>query len=267
MTDKKSTYFIGYNISNDGQKGSMLSRLTNIYKKEGLVSLVKKLVGYTKHRIRYKMYRMEYNIYRLNYYLFNRFFNLDGRKFHYFINIYNAVKNERVIEIPFAKEYILKNEDKSILEVGNVLSHYFNVNYDIIDKYEINPLVTNVDITDFSTEKKYDLIISVSTIEHVGLDEEDKEGGKSKKALLKIIELLNNNGTAIITVPLGYNPEIDSIVMNNEINFTKKYFLKRVSILNLWKEITMHEALKHKYGLKYPAANSVAFLIYKKSEK
>lgn len=67
MTDKKSTYFIGYNISNDGQKGSMLSRLTNIYKKEGLVSLVKKLVGYTKHRIRYKMYRMEYNIYRLNY--------------------------------------------------------------------------------------------------------------------------------------------------------------------------------------------------------
>ena len=78
MTDKKSTYFIGYNISNDGQKGSKLGRLTNIYKKEGLVSLIKKLLKYTKRIIKHKL-KMKYSIYRLNYRLFNRFFKIEGK--------------------------------------------------------------------------------------------------------------------------------------------------------------------------------------------
>ena len=202
----------------------------------------------------------------MNYLMFNKFFILDGKKYHYFINIYNSVVTERVVEIPFAKEFLSKNRGKSILEIGNVLSHYFSINHEIVDKYETNHRIINVDIIDFSTEKKYDLIISISTIEHVGFDEPHKDKGKSKKAILKIIDLLNSNGTAIITVPLGYNPEIDSIILSNEVSFTKKYFLKRVSIWNLWKETTMVDALKYKYGQKYPAANSEAFLIFNKEK-
>ena len=253
MSDKKSTYFPGYNILNQKLEESKLVKLKTVYKKEGVASLIKKISTYA--------------IYRINYTIFIKFFILDGKKYRYFINIYNSVISERVIEIPFAKEFVLRNKGKSILEIGDVLSHYLNVNYDIVDKYEINPRVINVDIIDFNTEKKYDLIISVSTIEHVGFDEPHKERGKSKRAILKIIDLLNSSGTAIITVPLGYNPEIDSIIMNDEIGFTKKYFLKRVSRLNLWGETTMEDALKYKYSQKYPNANSVAFLLYKKNEK
>ena len=266
MNDKKSTYFPGYNISNQKQEASKLEKLKTVYKKEGLASLIKKIYTYIIYKISYPIFKISYPIFKINYTIFNRFFILDGKKYHYFINIYNSVKTERVVEIPFAKESLLRNRGKNILEIGNVLSHYFSFNHGVVDKYEISPGVINIDIIDFSPEKKYDLIISVSTIEHIGFDEPHKDKGKPKKALLKIFDLLNSNGTAIITVPLGYNPEIDSILVNNEISFTKKYFLKRVSILNLWKETTMEEALKYKYGQKYPAANSVAFLILYKEQ-
>ena len=260
MSDKKSIYFTGYNILNEKREESKLERLKTIYKTEGIKSLIEKTYAYI-------IYRIHYILYKTNYMLCNKFFILDGKQYHYFINLYNSVTGERVIEIPFAKEFVLRNRDKSILEFGNVLSHYFEVNYEIVDKYEIGPHIINVDIIDFNTVRKYDLIISVSTLEHVGFDELLKEAGKSKKAILKIMDLLNSNGTAVITVPFGYNPEIDAIIINNEINFTKKYFLKRVSRLNLWKETTMEDALKYKYGQKYPNANSVAFLLYTKNEK
>ncbi len=107
----------------------------------------------------------------------------------------------------------------------------------------------------------------MSTIEHIGFDEPVKEEDKSKKAINKILDLLNDKGTAVITVPLVYNPEIDSLIKNNEIEFTDKFLLKRVSRFNSWKQCTIEEALVCKYGSKYPGANSVAFLIYKKQFK
>ena len=255
MNDKRPTYFPGYNILNEKQEKSKWEKFKTTYKDEGLTSLIKRIFIYT-------IYGINYTIFSINYTVFNRFFILDGKKYHYFINIYNSVISERVVEIPFAKEFFLRNRGKTILEIGNVLSHYFSVSHEIVDKYERDPRVINVDIIDFDTEKKYDLIISVSTMEHVGFDELHREMGESKRSILKIIDLLNYNGTAMITVPLGYNPEIDSIILNDEIIFTKKYFLKRVSRFNLWRETTIEDALNYKYGQKYSAANSVAFLIY-----
>jgi hypothetical protein len=151
------------------------------------------------------------------------------------------------------------------LEVGNVLSHYLRFKHKIVDKYEKETYADNVDIIDFNPEEKYNLIISISTLEHIGYDEPIKEVGKSKGAIQRIIDLLDNNGIALITVPLGYNPEIDSIVRNNEIEFSKKYFLKRISRLNLWEETNLEEAMNYKYGSKYPCANAIAFLIYFKN--
>ena len=250
MIDKKSTYYDGYNTANERENESILIKLRNVYLREGLFALLKKIFIFT--------------IFRINYAIFNKYFMVDGKKFGYFINAYNAVQGERVIEIPFVKKFLFKSENKEVLEIGNVLSHYFDTFHTVVDKYEKASRVINIDILDFIADRKYDLIISISAIEHVGFDEAIKESGKSKKAILKIIDLLNDRGIALITVPLGYNPEIDSILKNNEFNFTKLYFLKRVSKFNLWKETTREDALKYKYGSKFPAANSVAFLLYKK---
>lgn len=193
----------------------------------------------------------------------NRYFKVEGRKYKYLINIHNAVISGRVIEIPFVIDYLRINEyeHKSVLEVGNVLSHYFDFNHEIVDKYEKQSFITNMDIIDYNPNKKYDIIISISTIEHIGFDESIRENGKSKKAIQKIIDLLDDNGIAVITVPLKYNPEIDSIVENNEIKFQKKYFLKRNSRFNLWKETGIEEAMESRYGA------SICFLIYYKNSQ
>ena len=55
-------------------------------------------------------------------------------------------------------------ENKKILEIGNVLNHYFSFNHTVIDKYEEATGVLNVDIVDFDTNEKFDLVVSISTV-------------------------------------------------------------------------------------------------------
>jgi len=259
MTDKidKSGYYEGYNLN----KTSIFYRAITIFKDEGFFTLVKKVLIWGVNKI-------DYGVCRINYAAFNKYFNLDGERYYYFLNKYSGQHiSERVVEIPFAIDFLKKNnyEEKKVLEVGNVLSHYIRFKHKIVDKYEKETYVDNADIVDFNPGEKYDIIISISTVEHIGYDEPIKEVGKSKRAIQKIIDLLNNNGIALITVPLVYNPEIDSIVRNEEIEFSKRYFLKRINRLNLWEETKLEEAMNYKYGSKYQFANAVAFLIYFKN--
>ena len=44
--------------------------------------------------------------------------------------------NERAVEIAVAMDIVRRYKGKNILEIGNVLSHYFTFEHDICDKYE-----------------------------------------------------------------------------------------------------------------------------------
>ncbi len=256
---EKSTYYYSYNKDQNADE-SVFQKAWEVYNKYGLSELIRKVYNLSRHKLKYFSHKLYYET-------LNRYFVLDGKKYHYFINRYNALNSERAVEIPFTIEFLKQNryKQKRVLEIGNVLSHYFDFDHKIVDKYEKENFVDNIDIIDFSPKEKYQIIISVSTIEHVGFDEPIKEVGKSKKAIQKIISLLDRGGIALITVPLRYNPEIDSIIQNKEIKFSKTYFLKRYSNFNLWKQTSMKDAMQHVYGSRYPAANAVAFLIYHKS--
>lgn len=208
----------------------------------------------------------------ITYKFVHRTFIVNGKRLRYFLNRYQAVDSERSIEIPIAMDFISEsaklyadnqiNGSHSILELGNVINHYFEFRHTVIDKYEKWPGVLNVDVTDFASDEKYDLIISISTVEHIGYDEKVKCKSKPLKALIGLQNLLASGGKMLITVPLGYNPEIDKIVKDSLFTFKEKYFLKRVSYTNTWKETTMEDALKYKYGVKYNHANSLAVLIF-----
>ena len=64
---------------------------------------------------------------------------------------------------------------------------------------------------------------------------------------------------AFITMPLGYNDELDSIVKNNEHPFKKTEILVRTSIDQVWEPVSAAEALmpQHKYNSHYPGANAL----------
>jgi hypothetical protein len=178
----------------------------------------------------------------------------------------NAVfATERTIELPLAIKQVLKSRG-CILEVGNVLTQYFKFPHAVIDKYEAGRGVTNIDIVDFVPEKQYDLVVSISTLEHVGFDEEDKDSQKVLKALDKLFSVTRDNGIIFVSVPLGHNPNLDSYLRDGIIQAPEMHLMKRVSWKNEWIEqsLDLLKTEKFLYGSPYPFANWVLFMRWTK---
>ena len=171
-------------------------------------------------------------------------FRFRGADCNYFYHPYNlAWRNERTVEIPIARGFLAAHEGQEILEVGNVLSHYLPVTHDILDKYEVADGVISEDVLCFAPRKQYDLIISISTLEHIGYDEDPKDPGKVINAVENLAGLLAPGGVMMATVPLGYNPEFDRLLKQREIPFSDVFALRRVPGKNKWVE-TDFESVK-----------------------
>lgn len=192
---------------------------------------------------------------------------LKAGKFYYgkswydnFYHLYNITwVGERMVEIPIIRGITLTYGSSGILEIGNVLSHYFPIKHYIIDKFEKAPGVENIDILEFNTVRKFDLIVSISTFEHIGFDDSDDGKGSGAKILAAINHcksLLSDTGRLIITFPTGYNPELDEILKSNIFGATSIHCLKRVAMRN-WQECDLKEALTFTYGSYFPYGNSV----------
>jgi len=188
-----------------------------------------------------------------------------GNKYKYFYHRYNAAfTNERVIEVPISRKILEKYKGQDILEVGNVLNRYYSLDHEVIDKHEKYHGVINQDVINFNPDKLYDLIISISTLEHVGFSMgEKKESGKFQKAVNNLLRLLRSGGLFFITLPMFYNEEIDTLIINNKMVFQEEYFMKRVSALNQWVQVEKRDALTGpRYNSKYIWGNLIYFGYY-----
>ena len=148
-------------------------------------------------------------------------------------------------------------QEKKILEVGNVLSHYFPINHDVLDKYEKAKGVINKDVLDFKPRKKYDLIVSISTIEHIGWNERPRDPQKVLRALDNLGKLLAPGGQMVVTFPLGYNKNLDKFLKKDKLPFNKKYYLKKISRGNKWRQVGWNEVKDSKYNSPLRYANAV----------
>ncbi|MEW5762762.1 MAG: hypothetical protein AB1776_06150, partial [Bacillota bacterium] len=192
-------------------------------------------------------------------------FEFRGRKYHYFFHYYNRTwENERAVEIPIVWEIVKEFQGRRVLEVGNVLAHYFPVAHEILDKYEKAPGVLNKDVVEFIPAGKYDLIVSISTLKHVGWDEEQQEPEKVLRAVEVLKEALAPGGQMVVTLPVGYNPEMDKMLADGRLSFNECYGLKRISAANEWVEVPWQEVLGLEYGKPYPCANGLVVGIIEK---
>ena len=180
-----------------------------------------------------------------------------------------AYSSERVIELPLVMKYVNECAPSGgkILEVGNVLNHYYSFPHEVVDKYEKAGNVINKDILDFSPSEKYDLIVSISTLEHVGFDEEDRDKEKVYKAIEKLKSLVVFKGKIIVTVPLGHNISMDNQIILGIIKPNKMHLMHRVSCENEWVEESLgkFQTEDFKYGSPYPYANWVLLMIIEAS--
>jgi SAM-dependent methyltransferase len=187
-------------------------------------------------------------------------FSVGRKEYHYLNHPYLLTfQTERALELPIALECMKEHQGERILEVGNTLSHYLPVIHDIVDKYEIAEGVINQDIVDYKPKKKYDLIICISTLEHIGWDApEERDGMKTLKAVKKFRTLLNPGGVALMTFPVGCNPCLDKLVASGRISFDEISFLKRISWDNRWVEVSIKEGMKLECGRPFKGVNGFA---------
>ncbi len=187
-------------------------------------------------------------------------FSFRGQEYPYFAAWYGKTYLiERAVEIPVASAYVERYAGRRILEVGNVLPHFFAVDHDVVDKYEAAPGVLNVDVIDYVADEPYDLIVSVSTLEHVGWDEGSREPEKALRAIEHLVSMLASGGELVITWPIGWNHALDDAVRSGRLRFTEAAFLKRVSRIPRWREVEWPDVQRAQYGRPFRSANAVFF--------
>jgi len=188
-------------------------------------------------------------------------FSFRGRTYEYLYHPHNFTwNNERTVEVPIVWESVRSAAEngKRVLEVGNVLSFYYPISHDVLDKYERGEGLINEDAFYFRPQGEYDIIVSISTMEHVGWDPPDEpEPEKIRGSLLNLKRALAPGGEMIVTMPLGWNPEMDKRLFSGELPFDAEYFLQRIDAKNRWEEIPKGKARGSRYGKPFHAANAI----------
>jgi hypothetical protein len=201
-------------------------------------------------------------------------FVVDGREYDYLWHPTEATwRSERAVEIPIGLAALAAADPRRTLEVGNVLRKYARppAAHTVIDKYEHAPGVVNADALTFSGGP-YDLIVSISTLEHVGYDEEPRDAGKAALAVENLRGLLSPSGELLATIPIGYNRELDDALRDASLGAHVSY-LARVGELR-WTQVGADDTRDHRwpwpgagavYGWPWPGANVLAVARWRSS--
>lgn len=236
----------------------------NAYHRDGLFYLFKNGCKLVISLVSGSIILMYYRIFKSN---VN--FEFNGKKFHYFYSLYGATwRTERAVEIPIVWEYVKlsRQAQEKILEVGNVLSYRFDVSHDILDKYDKINNVINEDVVDYSPPYKYDLIVTISTLEHVGYDEELKNPRKIIEAVQNLRRLLKPKGRLIVTLPMGQNTEMDKLISDRDLLFDKMFYMQREK-KNIWKQVKEVDPVGATYNKQLNSANAIIIGVLESGHK
>ena len=229
-----------------------------LFNENGAGELLKYILSYTKYHV--------FSFFSPLIILFmeKKTFIFQNQKYSYLYHRHNLTwRNERAVEVPIVLSIVENYRDMRILEVGNVLSRYTQADWEIVDKFENGMNVRNVDVVDFCRPDTYDLIVSISTIEHVGYDDDIKDQIKNEHAIKVLKGNLRKGGLLIVTCPIGYNLFLDAKLADNMFGFTEEHFLVREG-LTLWAESEKHNALSRKFGSPYPLANALFVGVFRR---
>jgi hypothetical protein len=190
-------------------------------------------------------------------------FSFDGQRLPYFYHRSNYTwANERAVELAIGSETLRRYDGQRVLEVGNVMSQYFGTRHTVVDKYERAPGVINRDIVEYEPDEPYDLILSISTLEHVGWDEQPRDAEKIPRAIARMMSWLAPRGEMLVIVPVGYNPHLNAHLQSAVFQPFAKRYLRRISADNRWEEARWTDVCDAKYHEPYDWANALAVCRY-----
>jgi len=188
-------------------------------------------------------------------------FSLQGRSYPYLFHRYkHSWLTERAVEVPVVQAIVERARGKRILEVGNVLSHYRPQHHLVVDKYERGPGVLNRDALELEDLGMFDLIVAISTLEHVGHDELPRDPGKALRAALALQAMLAPGGELVITLGVGYNLAFDAALRGGSIPGSTRA-MRRVGQGRRWREVAPAEVWSAPYDFLLYAASGVVFVV------
>lgn len=172
-------------------------------------------------------------------------FEFEGRRLPYGLYEHNYTwVNERAVEIPIALDF-LRGRGGRGLEFGNVLTRYGgNVGQLVVDKFEVAQGVLNVDILEYEPNGRFDYIVSVSTLEHVGWDERPRDERKVLAAFHHLRTLLAPDGQMLITAPTGHNPALDEAIRTGALPGRQTTIVRTDDGWNQTEDLEIHPYLK-----------------------
>ena len=163
-----------------------------------------------------------------------------------------AWRTERCVEIALGKRAVSNYSPATVLEVGNVLPLATRCEHSVVDKYEAGPGVINEDIVDFKPSRSYELVVSFSTLEHVGWDEMPQDPGKAAKAL----EVIGNLGKdLLVTIPIGHHPTLATAFVDGPFDLV--VLLRKISRSACWVQRPIGEMESILYGQPYACGNGI----------
>jgi hypothetical protein len=188
-------------------------------------------------------------------------FALGGRRHAYHHDLHGRCDdNERTVELALALAALRETRPAArVLEIGNVLAHYVDIEHPVLDRYEDDPHVTwNEDVLAFDPPFAPDLVLSVSTLEHIGHSERPPDPDAFRRAVSRVIGWLAPDGRLLFTVPLGYNPAVLDFLESPHRAVTAVRYLRRVDAANHWAEAGLADVRRAEYDRPFSAANAVA---------
>jgi hypothetical protein len=207
---------------------------------------------------------------RLDYWrlrLFPPRYSLLGKSYPIHVAWYNKTwRNERQVEVPPALELVREIDPHDTLEIGNVLNHYGKAGHTVVDKYEDEPGTLRVDVVDYEPGRKFRLIVAISTLEHVGWDEPERDPAKFSRAIRHLAGLLAPGGLLWASVPVGHNPSTDAFLKNPDTGFEVSYLVRRSKRPGDWMEAASAAPEDHPYLPEVPTAQAIAVLRHREPD-
>lgn len=196
-------------------------------------------------------------------------FTLQGQEMEYVDEAYNGTRiNERAVEVAVAKHLMAKAE--SVLEVGCVTPHYLpglpNENHVVVDLHEQFPGVINADVLTYVPDRKVELVMAISTLDHL----------HSPTEVLTALSRMRNwrrvGGLLLVTLPFGQpswiggGPWLDALLTSRfQMGASALWRMDKVDPMqHCWEEVSIFPV--HPAGRAYNGAsmwaNSVYFLMF-----
>lgn len=94
---------------------------------------------------------------------------------------------------------------------------------------------------DLDATPAYSTVVSVSTLEHVGLDEDEPDPDKPRRAIERHKAVLVPGGLLWVPVPVGYNAALDELLRDGPHGFTRLTAMRRDPVHNTWRPVCVEQ--------------------------